>query len=314
MRVHVAPLRRTVFVSLLWMLPAAGACNRDAIRPPPAAKVAPAVSDAGPPMSGAGYVTPPPADVSAPPADAEREPNGVARKILATGKGTVHPAAKRTYVELRYAGWQRDGSQFEGTGASGETRRVDITDLVDGLQQEIVQMVEGDKRRLWVPAALAYGNRTNFTNAPKGDMTYELELVHVIPLPPVPVNVAGAPKDAKSTKTTKSGLVYEVLVKGAGKKRLTETSHANVVYTAWKPDGTMFQCSLISGDVTRVLVKRLPPGWKEAMLMMAEGSKWRLWLPGKLAFGELRPGEEVLPFGPPPGPVVFEVELVKILD
>jgi FKBP-type peptidyl-prolyl cis-trans isomerase len=76
----------------------------------------------------------------------------------------------------------------------------------------------------------------------------------------------------------------------------------------------MFQTSLIAGDTAAVRVKRLPAGWREAMVHMVEGDKWRLWLPGKLAFGELRPGQEALPFGPPPGPVVFDVELVKILE
>jgi FKBP-type peptidyl-prolyl cis-trans isomerase len=52
------------------------------------------------------------------------------------------------------------------------------------------------------------------------------------------------------------------------------------------------------------------------MLHMVEGDKWRLWLPGNLAFGERRPGQpgqEAPPFGPPLGPVVFDVELVEIL-
>jgi len=69
----------------------------------------------------------------------------------------------------------------------------------------------------------------------------------------------------------------------------------------------------IGADIARVALRRLPPGWREAMLRMVEGDKWRLWLPGRLAFGDLQPGQEALPFGPPPGPVVFDVELVKIL-
>jgi FKBP-type peptidyl-prolyl cis-trans isomerase len=76
----------------------------------------------------------------------------------------------------------------------------------------------------------------------------------------------------------------------------------------------MFQTSLMGGDTIPVRLSLLPAGWREAMLKMVEGDKWRLWLPGKLAFGELEPGQEALPFGPPPGPVVFDVELVKILE
>jgi peptidylprolyl isomerase len=263
-------------------------------------------------MSTPPRVSPPPADVFAPPADAEREPSGVARKILARGSGKTRPDLAHAYVVLRYAGWERNGRQFEGSPTDGSPARFDPTEMVDGLKRELEQMVEGDKRRLWIPAALAYAKRTNFANAPKGDMTYEIELVRIIPLPPTPAGVAGpAPKGAK---TTKSGLAYEVLAKGTGKQHPTEESHAEVVYTGWSAKGKLFQTSLITGDTARVKVSLLPKGWREAMLLMVEGDKWRLWLPGKLAFGDLPPGEEELPFGPPPGPVVYEVELVKLVD
>jgi FKBP-type peptidyl-prolyl cis-trans isomerase len=300
-------------VSLLVLTISAAACERGASAPasPPAAAAPPApAAPTTPPMSGAGWITPPPADVSAPPADAEREPNGVARKILARGKGTTRATAQN-YVDLRYAGWERNGKQFEGSDADGTPRRYDLKELAPGLAAELTQMVEGDKRRLWLPGALAYANRPNFANAPRGDMTYEIELVRLIQVPPVPENVAAVPKEAK---TTKSGLAYLVLKKGTGKRHPTDDTRADVIYTAWKPNGDLFQTSLISGDTSPVRVKRLPPGWREAMAHMVEGDKWRLWLPGKLAFGELRPGQEPLPFGPPPGPVVFDVELVKILE
>jgi FKBP-type peptidyl-prolyl cis-trans isomerase len=299
-------------VSLLVLTMSATACERASAPAAPAAASAPdaAMASTAPVLSGAGWITPPPADVSAPPADAEREPNGVVRKILARGKGTVRATAQ-SYADLRYAGWERNGKQFEGTDADGTPRRYDIKELAPGLTAELTQMVEGDKRRLWLPGALAYANRPNFANAPRGDMTFEIELVHVIQLPPVPENVAAAPKEAK---TTKSGLAYLVLKKGTGKHHPTDDTRANVIYTAWKPNGDMFQTSLIGGDVSAVRVKRLPPGWREAMVHMVEGDKWRLWLPGKLAFGELQPGQEALPFGPPPGPVVFDVELIKILE
>jgi FKBP-type peptidyl-prolyl cis-trans isomerase len=287
------------------------ACGRTGAVPPKPAPSAPATApgaEPAPTMSGAGWMTPPPVDVSAPPADAEREPNGVARKILARGKGTTPPPAA-SYVDLRYAGWERNGKQFEGTSPSGPPGRYDLHDLAPGIAAEVAQMVEGDKRRIWVPAALAYGQRPNYVNAPKGDMTFEVELAGIAPMPAVPADLKAPPKDAK---TTKSGLTYVVLKKGTGKHHPTEDSRAETIYTAWTPDGHMFQCSLAAREPVHVRVKKLPPGWREAMQLMVEGDKWRLWLPGKLAFGELTPGQEVLPFGPPPGPVVFDVELVKL--
>jgi peptidylprolyl isomerase len=279
-------------------------------KPSPAAAPAPAAgAPGGPAMSGAGWATPPPADVAAPPADAERDPNGIARKIDKRGTGTTHPSAT-TFVDLRYGGWERNGHQFEGTPSNGSTGRYSFDQLAQGMQKELPLMVEGEKRRIWVPSALAYGKQENFVNAPRGDMTFEVELQRIVPFPATPPDVKAAPKEAK---TTKSGLAYVVLKKGTGKAHPTEDAHAEVIYSAWTPDGKMFQCSLAAGDTARVLLKKLPLGWREAMLHMVEGDKWRLWLPGKLAFGEARPGEDALPFGPPTGPVVFDVELVKIL-
>lgn len=287
------------------------ACGRTgAVRPKPSAPAAAATPEPAANLSGATWVTPPPSDVSAPPADAEREPSGVARKILARGTGTKRPPAA-SYVDLRYAGWERNGRQFEGTPAGGATGRFDVRDLAPGVGDEITQMVEGDRRRIWLPAALAYGKRENFVNAPKGDMTFELELVRIVPMPPTPADVKAPPKGAKKTK---SGLTYVVLKKGTGKRHPTDETRALVIYSAWTPDGHMFQCSLGGGDDVHVRVNKLPAGWREAMLLMVEGDKWRLWLPGKLAFGDLQPGQEVLPFGPPPGPVVYDVELVKIAE
>jgi FKBP-type peptidyl-prolyl cis-trans isomerase len=264
------------------------------------------------PMTPPSFGFSPPLDVFAPPADAERDPSGVSRKLLARGSGTLRPDLGHAYVDLRYAGWERNGHQFEGSVPDGTPVRYDPAELAEGVRCEIALMVVGDKRRIWVPADLAYAKRLNFVNAPKGDMTFEIELVHIVPLPPVPKGVAGpAPKEAK---TTKSGLAYEVLEKGTGKRHPLDETRAEVTYSAWTPDGKMFQTSLIAGDSAHVRVRLLPKGWREAIQLMVEGDKWRLWLPGKLAFGELTPGETQPPFGRPPGPVVFEVKLLKILE
>jgi FKBP-type peptidyl-prolyl cis-trans isomerase len=292
------------------------ACNTPAPRAPAATTTAPLTPDgaaarqAGPLMSGASAQSPAPLDVGAPPADAQRDPSGLARKILATGHGHEHPRPT-DYAELRYAGWQRNGQQFEGTATNGDSGRYDLAELVPGLQAELTKMVEGEKRRLWLPGALAFAKRPTFVNAPRGDMTYDVELVRIIRVPRAPDDVRAAPKGAK---TTASGLAYVVLKKGAGKRHPEESSRTQVIYSAWRADGHLFQTSLITADDVPVRLKLLPPGWREGMLGMVEGEKRRLWLPGKLAFGELPPGQEPLPFGPPAGPVVFDVELVKILD
>jgi len=302
---------RLVITSLASLLLAA-ACDRSAPAPSPPAQMSGPTADARPADALVWRQPwPAPSDVSMPPPDAERDPaTGIAHKILTPGTGTEHPNPE-SYVDLRYAGFERNGHQFEGSSPVRPPQRYELKELSEGMRLELQKMVVGERRRIWVPAAHAYANRPDFSNAPRGDMTFEIELATITAPPPVPEDVAAAPKNAK---TTKSGLAYVVLKKGTGKIHPTENTRADVVFSAWKPDGKLFQTSILNGGTIPVRVKMLPPGWREAMLKMVEGDRWRLWLPGKLAFGELHPGQEVMPFGPPPGPVVFEVELVKILE
>jgi FKBP-type peptidyl-prolyl cis-trans isomerase len=86
-----------------------------------------------------------------------------------------------------------------------------------------------------------------------------------------------------------------------------------VSYSAFTPDGKMFETSLATADSVSVRLDRLMPGWKEGLELMVEGEHSVLYIPGKLAHGDLKPGEQRAPFDPPAGPVVFDLELVKIL-
>jgi peptidylprolyl isomerase len=80
----------------------------------------------------------------------------------------------------------------------------------------------------------------------------------------------------------------------------------------WTGPGRLFQSSRLVGDFVRLPVQALLPGVREAMLKMVEGDKLRLWLPGKLAFGDPIPGQDPLPFVAPLGPLVVDLELIKI--
>src|SRR5262245_8948319 len=122
---------------------ALAACDRGGApaTPPPAPMSMADAGGADAPPAVPMYMMPPPADVSAPPADAERDPSGVARKILERGKGTAHPPPD-TFVDLLYAGWERNGRQFEGMGPGSAPHRFDLKDLAPGLGQELQRMVE----------------------------------------------------------------------------------------------------------------------------------------------------------------------------
>jgi peptidylprolyl isomerase len=252
---------------------------------------------------------PPPKDVAAAPAGAQKSPRGMAMVVLRPGTGTRKPLPTE-YVEIRYLGWTTSGDLFEGSG--DDTVREDLAQIIPGLADGLGQMVEGEKRRLWIPAALAYGPRLNFVNAPRGDMTYDVELLKVITPPAVPADLTRPPKDAKKTK---SGLVYRVLTKGTGTVHPAADDRAQIRFVQWTAAGKLVGTTYLGKDATSTgPLVRLPPGFREGVRLLTEGGSARLWLPGKLGYGDIVPGQEPAPFEPPRGPLVIDVDLVKIME
>jgi FKBP-type peptidyl-prolyl cis-trans isomerase FklB len=108
-------------------------------------------------------------------------------------------------------------------------------------------------------------------------------------------------------KVTKSGLQYEVLVAGTGKKpKLTDTVQVN--YSGKLVDGTEFDSSYKRGVPAEFPVGGVIPGWTEALQMMPVGSKWHIVLPGAIAYGERGAGAQI----GPDAVLQFDVELLKI--
>lgn len=114
--------------------------------------------------------------------------------------------------------------------------------------------------------------------------------------------------------TTKSGLQYEILAKGGDKKYAAPKEGAednkefHVNYKGTLTDGTQFDASPEGKPVPMTL--QVIDGFKEALTSMPVGAKWKLFIPGNLAYGEQRRSAEI-------GPnqvLVFELELVDIKD
>jgi len=116
---------------------------------------------------------------------------------------------------------------------------------------------------------------------------------------------ANAKKD--SIITTASGLQYKVLVQGEGEVPQT-TDKVLVNYEGRLIDGTVFDASKKHGDKPASFrANQVIKGWTEALTMMPVGSKWQLFIPYKLAYGERETGQ-IKPFST----LIFDVELVGI--
>ena len=108
--------------------------------------------------------------------------------------------------------------------------------------------------------------------------------------------------------TLPSGLQYEVLVEGNGKQP-TATDRVQCHYEGTLIDGTLFDSSVKRGEPAVFGVTQVIPGWVEALQLMKEGAKWRLYIPYQMAYGEHGAGEMI----PPYSALIFEVELIKVL-
>ena len=108
--------------------------------------------------------------------------------------------------------------------------------------------------------------------------------------------------------TLPSGLQYEVLVEGNGKQP-TAADRVQCHYEGTLIDGTLFDSSVKRGEPAVFGVTQVIPGWVEALQLMKEGAKWRLYIPYQMAYGEHGAGEMI----PPYSALIFEVELIKVL-
>lgn len=105
-----------------------------------------------------------------------------------------------------------------------------------------------------------------------------------------------------------SGLQYQVLKESTGVKPAA-TDKVKVHYTGTLLDGTVFDSSVQRGQPLEIPVNGVIPGWIEALQLMPVGSKWKLFIPSHLAYGDNGAGAAIKPGST----LIFEVELLDIV-
>ena len=116
-------------------------------------------------------------------------------------------------------------------------------------------------------------------------------------------------KKKEGVKTLPSGLQYKVITEGKGRTP-KETDTVTTHYRGTLIDGTEFDSSHKRGQPATFPVKGVIKGWTEAVLLMKEGSKWQLFIPSELAYGERGAGQTI----GPNATLIFDVELISIGD
>ena len=247
---------------------------------------------------------PAPEDVAAAPAEAEKTASGLASKVIKAGTGKEMPSAEDT-VTVHYSGWETSGKMFDSSLKRGEPASFPLNRVIKGWTEGLQLMVVGEKRRFWIPADLAYGDKPSRPGGPSGTLCFDVELLKIKKapkIPEVPENVAAVPADAVKTA---SGLASKVLKKGTGTEMPKITDKVTVHYSGWDKTGKMFDSSVMRGEPTSLPLDGVIKGWTEGLQLMVVGEKRRFWIPADLAYGEVAQQP-----GAPAGMLCFDVELL----
>ena len=92
----------------------------------------------------------------------------------------MHPTATST-VEVHYTGWTTDGHLFDSSVMRGQPAQFPLNGVIPGWTEGVQLMVEGEKRRFWIPGKLAYGERGSPpTIPPHSVLIFDLELIEIV--------------------------------------------------------------------------------------------------------------------------------------
>lgn len=241
---------------------------------------------------------PAPKPLDAPPPQATGTASGMAYQVLKPGPDQ-NAFVREPVLEYRIDGWSADGVTRFNSRQQGLSRAW-VRDLVrsqPGLARALLTTPVGETRRWWLaPTALAPG----YPGMPALPHVFDLTVVGGSNPTRAPEDVAAVPADAQRTT---SGLAYKVIARGKGGLRPSASDLVLVHYTAWTPDGRVFDSSLMRGRRSSLPLAEVIPGWREGLQLMARGDRYRFWIPGPLAYDN-----QNVP-GAPKGMLVFDVTL-----
>jgi FKBP-type peptidyl-prolyl cis-trans isomerase len=277
--------------------------------------------------------------------------NNVTVTPSATGVYVIHlkPATGRAiqkgdFVKLHFSVSLTNGKKLFSTHDNDSPMTLECGQPFDtkGFDEGIATLKEGETAQFIVPGEMAFGERGRRSMngeelvAPYAALVYDVEVLNVSTK--AEHEKQKAAEDAakkKETETAKanessllqkyladnkitakptaSGLYYIEKVKGKGKKA-ENGKKVQMNYTGRLLDGTKFDSNLDHTPVKPFEFvlgqKQVIAGWDEGVALMNEGGKATFILPSKLAYGEREMGGKIKPYSP----LVFDVELIKVLD
>ena len=229
---------------------------------------------------------------------------------LFAGSGDT-AAANSTYLSLHFEAWLDDGTPLGSTREQGGPQYVPLAVMPEAWRAGIASMREQGRRKLVIPAALAFSRGTPAEVASDAFVVYDIELIGIDPYAKVPPmsELPGDPASGEAS-TSESGLTWYDLIDGDGAQPAGATSTVKVHYTGWLVDGTKFDSSVDRGEAISFPLNGVIRGWTEGVGSMRVGGKRKLVIPAELGYGERGSGGTI----PPGATLVFDVELLSVTD
>jgi len=234
--------------------------------------------------------------------------SGLKYEVLKEGAGDA--PAETDVVELKFALFNTKGDLVDCSEKTEKTLKARCTDLAVPFMKEALSMLKtGARLRFEVPPELCFGDKAMSPALPaKSTTVWEFELVSIVK--PLPVPAFAMPEEAK-TKTTPSGLKYEVIAEGdAAGASPKMGQRVKVHYAGWLPDGTLFDSSYQRGEETEFPLGGVIPGWNEGLAMMKPGATYKFVIPPALAYGARGAPPKIAPNAT----LVFLISLVSQAD
>jgi FKBP-type peptidyl-prolyl cis-trans isomerase len=234
----------------------------------------------------------------------KRTADGLTYEVLVDGKGAL--PNETDILTMKLAIWRANGELLHCTEIQEKnTPRKGTADSFGWpiVPRAVKVLKVGSRCRFEAPAIESLGEQFGRQFGAEAMLVWELELVDA-----KPSSVPKFAMPAESTlKTTASGLKYEVIKEGTGRKP-GAAERVTVHYAGWLTDGTLFDSSYGRGETTSFALNGVIRGWTEGVQLMGEGAVYKFVIPGDLAYGAR---------GSPPkiGPnatLVFQIELVKV--
>jgi peptidylprolyl isomerase len=248
----------------------------------------------------AGQVVPP-YDLKNPPADAIKTASGlIYKKEVVNESGAV--AGKNDTVIIDYTGWTPStGNTFFTTKTRGQPMPLNLSTTAPGFTEAMQLVHKGEKAMLWVPPQIGYKGQPQGTPE---TLVYEVDVVDILPAPPIPPDVAAPPDTADATK---KGTKFEIVRAGTGKDKPRPFDTVTFNYTGWDAQGRMFDTTEMKKRPAKVSPFRQSPAFEEILTSMVAGERRRFWIDAQT----MEEGKTPVP-NMPQGQLCYEVELLQI--